>query len=83
MVAPNASKIDERAVAISAPRIIGVQFAKREGASNAGKPGSTETVISAQPEERQDRHDDNDQTHQINQAIHIVFSSFPWMTYSN
>src|SRR5258708_35976804 len=71
MVAPNDSKIDERAVAISAPRIIGVQFAYRKG-SSAGTPGSTETGISAQPEERQDRHDDDDQTYQINQTIHIL-----------
>src|SRR3981081_4096581 len=70
IVAPNANRIDESAVATSAPRITGVQC-RYLGGTPMGVAGSIGFTMSPQPEERQYRQDDDNQAHQINQPVHF------------
>jgi hypothetical protein len=51
IVTPKASRIDESAVAMRAPRITGVQLKYLEGTSMEAAAGSIDLIISAQPEE--------------------------------
>src|SRR5215207_7283012 len=70
IVAPKASRIDERAVATSAPRITGVQC-RYLGRTPMGVAGSIGFTMSPQPEEGQDRQDYDNQSHQINYTVHF------------
>ena len=70
-VVPKTSKMDDSAVATSAPKVMGVHVAYREEASSEGTLGSIAIVISAQPKEGQDRQDNHDQADQINQTVHV------------
>src|SRR4051794_32954518 len=70
IVAPKANRIDESAVATSAPRITGVQC-RYLGETPMGVAGSSGFTMSAQPEERQYGQDDDNQSHQIDQTVHF------------
>ena len=60
MVAPKANRIDESAVATSAPSIAGVQLKYLGGTPMGAAPGSIGFTMSAQPEERQYSQDHHD-----------------------
>jgi len=66
MVAPKANRIDESAVATSAPRIAGVQIKYLGGTPMGAAPDSIGFTMSAQPEEREYGQDDDDQSNQVN-----------------
>jgi len=64
-VAPNATKIDESAVAASAPRIAGVQVMYRAAVPAGAAEDSISVIISPKSKERQHSQDDDDQTDEI------------------
>jgi hypothetical protein len=72
MVVPNAKRIDDSAVAIRAPMMIGVQLAYRAGASSAGTIGSMATVILTQSKKREHCQDDNNQADEVDQTVHFL-----------
>ena len=72
IVAPKAKRIDESAVDITAPRTIGDQLAYRAGVSTTGTIGSSMTVMSPQPEKRENCQDNDNQSDQVNQPVHFI-----------
>ena len=72
IVAPKAKRIDESAVDITAPRTIGDQLACRADVSTTGTIGSSMTVMSPQPEKRENCQDNDNQSDQVNQPVHFI-----------
>jgi hypothetical protein len=73
---PNASNTELNAVALMAPPT--AEPHKMNPATGSGRVSCTTEAMSAQPEERQDKHDHDDQANEIDETVHCILLQDRW-----